>query len=566
MKSFAWVIILLAFAALASAPLPEPHGVAGKVYHNMSTSQVSQGTPFKVNDTTTGSFFQDWTGIGPYSGAYSVVVDGSDGDYVIISAWNISRYGRRNITLSGDMAAIDVYLNNSRSSEANLTILWPVNNSVYNISTGFNLTANISMLGANGANCYATISLSNATVIYLNDTATHSLGAISLGNSVTTFWRLTGNYTGWSNLTVNASCGSDGEYFDFTGRSRASNVTIVDAVAPVVRLMSPPNNTVNNTHNTIFFFFNVSDSSPVLNCTLIINSTINRTRYNPLRSTALSFNSTIESGNYSWSVNCTDSSLNTGASPTYYLWINVTTLNISSVSLISPINLQPGSVQLVICNASVQGAYRVNATLFSTASAAHSSADNNSIHYTNSSCSLINGNYSCGFYLWYYAENATWMCNVTATSAQGNTTWLNASAQINTLLSMNISPDVMNFGIVIPNNATSLLKVNITNTGNIPLDLQLYGYGGSLDDGHAMNCTYTFIPIENQHYGFNRSANFTNMTPLSGNSASPSFLNVSIPKRTSAIPWNATYWSVFPPMMVPQNCTGSVVFNAIIDS
>jgi len=64
-----------------------------------------------VNDTTSGDYIAGTTGAGPFSGAYSAVVDGDDGDTVIVTAWNATHYGTTTVTLVGSMTGIDVIIN-----------------------------------------------------------------------------------------------------------------------------------------------------------------------------------------------------------------------------------------------------------------------------------------------------------------------------------------------------------------------------------------------------------------------------------------------------------------------
>ena len=69
------------------------------------------GTSFSVNDTTSGDYIAGTTGAGPFSGAYSVSIDGADGDTVVVKAWNVTHYGTTTVTLVGSMTGIDVITN-----------------------------------------------------------------------------------------------------------------------------------------------------------------------------------------------------------------------------------------------------------------------------------------------------------------------------------------------------------------------------------------------------------------------------------------------------------------------
>jgi len=82
---------------------------------------------------------------------------------------------------------------------------------------------------------------------------------------------------------------------------------ILDSFAPIVNLTSPINNSGDNDGN-ITFFFNVSDSSDLHNCSLIINNKINVTNTSVIeKNTKLSFSvNNTAIGSYNWSINCTD--------------------------------------------------------------------------------------------------------------------------------------------------------------------------------------------------------------------------------------------------------------------
>ncbi|MEK6852541.1 MAG: hypothetical protein AABX59_01550 [Nanoarchaeota archaeon] len=141
----------------------------------------------------------------------------------------------------------------------------------------------------------------------------------------------------------------------------------------------------------------------------------------------------------------------------------------------------------------------VNATLYDTVSSAStggvtvSSLDNNT-KYINTSCSLIAGSGNtrgaiCQFTVWYYANNATWSCNMTAYDSQNNINSTYANKTINPLTSLSI-PGSINFGTISPGESALVNKTNITNTGNTILDLSIYGYGnGQTDSPNALNCT-----------------------------------------------------------------------------
>jgi len=95
------IAIIVAVLPVCTQAVPIPHGIAGIVYMSDGVTQVPVGTSFSVNDTTSGDYISGTTGAGPHSGAYSVTINGTDGDIVMVKAWNATRYGETTVTLSG---------------------------------------------------------------------------------------------------------------------------------------------------------------------------------------------------------------------------------------------------------------------------------------------------------------------------------------------------------------------------------------------------------------------------------------------------------------------------------
>jgi len=154
------------------------------------------------------------------------------------------------------------------------------------------------------------------------------------------------NQTQLGNTTFNAS---DGVYIlnvslhdNVTTLEYSANVTInftVDTVAPNVTLISPKNDTV-DTDGNISFSYNVTDTFSIGNCSLIINQKINQTNRSIINGTRQYFNLTsLQSLQYNWSVNCSDSADNIGSSEERTVTVvlfenfNGTTTNLSNVDI-----------------------------------------------------------------------------------------------------------------------------------------------------------------------------------------------------------------------------------------
>ena len=224
----------------------------------------------------------------------------------------------------------------------------------------------------------------------------------------------------------------------------------------------------------------------------------------------------------------------------------------------------------------------VTAEFFDNSASFYGDADDNNYHYTNNSCT-INLSYgdiyevsaNCTFEVEYYANNATWNATVLVTDNTSRTDLESNTTTINTLLALAL-PDSIDYGTV---NATevSLEQIaNVTNMGNVMMNLSLSGYAVSEGDGLAMNCTLGSIKnisIDYEKYNLTASnpgeltlsefeVNYTNLT---SNSVTEKF-NLDYRRNdTSAYidDTNATYWRIYVPVGVAGTCTGNIVFGAV---
>ena len=274
---------------------------------------------------------------------------------------------------------------------------------------------------------------------------------------------------------------------------------------------------------------------------------------------------------------------NVGANDTH---INITILaqpmNITSIvvddSVYIPINqidLQAGTTHMVYCNITVSDSevytdiLGVNATLYSITTT-YGAADNNRTHYTNSSCTFLTGggqsaDYQCAFNIWHFAINGTWNCtgftwnDYLATNATDNTT-------INQLFALNISTSTIDYSNLQPNETSQNVTVNISNVGNMPMNISVYGFGGDNEvtgAGLSMICQINNISVSFERFSTNTTANYSTKRQLS---ATLQDLRLTIPAKTSPeeIRVNSTYWQFMVPPQAQSlgQCNGSVVFVA----
>jgi hypothetical protein len=258
-------------------------------------------------------------------------------------------------------------------------------------------------------------------------------------------------------------------------------------------------------------------------------------------------------------------------------WIPIHAPVIDSISVdddISPANeivLSAGYTRFINCtvtatdaegaenivNASATFYYYLNKT---------SDSDNNNVHYTNNSCSYVSSNstsktFLCGFNVYYFANNGTWNCNATVNNGLFYSASANNSTIINPLYALNFS-DGISFGNVQGGIESSDIIANVTNVGNMPINISLQGYAISIGDNTGMNCSdNTNITITNIKFSTALGQTFAQKNPLDGAIQS---LNITLQKPTSITPIiNNTYWQIMPdPGSINRQCTGFIIFSA----
>lgn len=117
------------------------------------------------------------------------------------------------------------------------------------------------------------------------------------------------------NNSVNVSAVSvSGEFVQVNA---TESTTVISGLSPVVVSIAPANGT-NTTNLTVLFFANVTDAeSATLNCSLLLNGSVNQTNSSVLNNSVVNFTvSGLSEGNYTWAVACTDTSADTSTSET----------------------------------------------------------------------------------------------------------------------------------------------------------------------------------------------------------------------------------------------------------
>ncbi|RME53532.1 hypothetical protein D6783_01795 [Candidatus Woesearchaeota archaeon] len=240
------------------------------------------------------------------------------------------------------------------------------------------------------------------------------------------------------------------------------------------------------------------------------------------------------------------------------------------------ITLNAGTTTLITCNATIRDyngggtLANVTATFYDNNTASEGSPDDNNNHYSNTSCTQVNvngyyANYTCTFNVYYYANNATWVCNVTATDTydfNGSDSGSNYNTTaINPVLALNVTSPI-DYGDLAVGDTSGAIEANVTNFGNRDINVTVYGYGATPGDGLAMVCQVGNITIANERYSLNSADTWAAMTPLA---STPAYIaNLTLPQQTNDTQAviNSTYWRLYVPPNPFGQCNGTVVFQA----
>ncbi len=250
------------------------------------------------------------------------------------------------------------------------------------------------------------------------------------------------------------------------------------------------------------------------------------------------------------------------------------------VTVTDPITLNAGSTKYVECNATIRDwnggntITNVSASLWDNNTVTQADPDDNNNHYTNSSCTStsVNGyyaNFTCGFYLYYYANNGSnWVCNVTVVdsyafnaSVGSNDSAFNTTT-VNALLALNVTP-LIDYGDMAVGDTSGPEEANVTNIGNLAINVSVKGYGSAPGDGLAFVCQIGNISISNEKYSLNASGDFLlDYTALSSTFAQIANLTLSQQTNDTQQVVNSTYWRLYVPPNPFGICNGTIVFQA----
>jgi len=244
---------------------------------------------------------------------------------------------------------------------------------------------------------------------------------------------------------------------------------------------------------------------------------------------------------------------------------------ILSIAVDDPVTLTAGFTQGVSCNVSIRD-YNgfadldtVNGTFFHSTSALFAANDNNT-HYENASCSTTGqsgfyANYTCTFDLYYYAEPVSWNCTVFVNDSFGFAANNTINSTVNSLLALDVT-SLIEYGNLAIQDTSANKTANVTNFGNVPINVSVYGYGNTSGDGLALYCEQGNITIDNEKYSANINDNYAAKTSLTGTGVQIPALTVGKQTVPTTPIVNTTYWQLYVPPNPFGVCNGTVVFQA----
>jgi len=248
------------------------------------------------------------------------------------------------------------------------------------------------------------------------------------------------------------------------------------------------------------------------------------------------------------------------------------------------IDLTANAAANVVCNGSFQDINgfddikNVSATFYDI-TVASNAADDNNTHYSNTSCGTCsvvagtnnqNGSCLCQFAVQYYANPTNWQCNMTINDSGGIVRSQNSTFYIiNEVLGINVESSILDYGNITVTQTSNPTRQNVTNGGNIPINITVRGFGGSnesIGQNLSMVCeTGTNITFGNQRFYPGNNTAFGDMYNLTNKTRQ--IFNLTVPQRTTdsglGNSSNATFWRLQIPLGASGICNGTIIFGAI---
>jgi hypothetical protein len=385
----------------------------------------------------------------------------------------------------------DSVANNEKSSEIrNFTVVVDNSGPIINLIDPANNTLDTDGNRIFSYNVSDTISNISSCSLVLNGVVNQTSTSIIQNTTLNfTVNGLVTNQYDWYVQCIDASENSN------SNTSETRNLTVVlDLSPPQIYLETPLNNT-QEVINNVTFKYNVTDTTGISNCSLIINNTINQTNSSISLDTSQNFTIIdMANGTYTWSVNCTDSSEGVfiGASETRIVIVGPDT-DPPNVTLINPENnIQDPDGNII---------FQYNVSDFASGIANCSLIFNGTINQTNTS---IQENVIQNFTLNNVTiGNYTWQVNCTDNSPNAN---IGASEIRNITIGEDTTPP-------------DITLINPTNNSIVNSDFVTFEYTASDYGTNVTNCSLLINDIINQSNSTisETSSNYFYLTMNDGN-------------------------------------------------
>mgnify|MGYP001592611179 CR=1 FL=1 len=143
---------------------------------------------------------------------------------------------------------------------------------------------------------------------------------------------------------------------------------------------------------------------------------------------------------------------------------------------------------------------------------------------------------------------------------------------LNEVLGISVETLSLDYGNLSVSQVSKPIRQNVTNAGNIPINVTVRGFGGDDEDigqNVTMICdptvSITNITFNNQRFDTKNDTAFAGMYNLTNQTRQ--IFNLTIPQRTTDNSFgnssNSTFWRLQIPLGAGGVCNGTIIFGAI---
>lgn len=243
---------------------------------------------------------------------------------------------------------------------------------------------------------------------------------------------------------------------------------------------------------------------------------------------------------------------------------------VGTVTPTSPVVLSEHTTVVVACSATVtdqngwEDVTSVNGTFY-LVSVGLGCTPNDANCYVNVTCALSGGSgttvtATCNYAVKWYAQASTdegnWRCAITAIDSVVHKATNSSITTVSDLVALDITAPLAFGTMIVGQTSASDKTVNVTNTGNVRIDLNV--------NGTAMTCTSGSIAASYLHYNMSESIAYASMSALTGTAADTKEpLKTGFNLAEGAAQMDNTYWKINIPAGVTGTCSGALTVTAL---